>query len=66
MPDGKDNYRFFGSFKIGYRYQNPAGRFLMKIAFTPIIDYGRVIIGDKTFYFPEFHPSGGLTLGYNF
>jgi hypothetical protein len=66
MPNGKDDFRFFGSFKIGYRYQNPIGRFLIKIAFTPVINYGREIIGDKTFYSPEFHPLGGLTLGYNF
>jgi len=66
MPDGKDYFRFFGSFKIGYRYQNPAGRILLKIAFTPVIDYGREIIGDKRFCFPEFHPLGGLTFGYNF
>ncbi len=66
MPDGKDKIRFFGGFKIGYRYQNPTGKFLIKMAFTPVIDYGREIIGDKTFYSPEFHPLGGLTLGYNF
>jgi hypothetical protein len=66
MPDWKDNFRFFGSFKIGYRYQNPPGRILVKIAFTPVIDYGRERIGGKTFYNPEFHPLGGLTFGYNF
>lgn len=48
----------FGSLKIGYRYQKANGRFLYKLAFTPVLDlfngYG------------ELYPLAGGTVGYNF
>jgi hypothetical protein len=42
--------------RIGYRYQMPDGRFIFRIGFTPLYEYE----------FNEFHPSGGLTIGYSF
>jgi len=39
---------------IGYRYQQPNGGFLFRIGFTPVLFSG------------EFHPSGGLSLGFSF
>jgi len=66
-PVGEDEYKLFGSFKIGYRYQKPNGRILLKAAFTPVIDYwdkvDKNIFGDKSV---EFIPWGGITFGYNF
>ena len=67
MPDGKDDYKLFGSLKIGYRYQKPNGRILIKAAFTPVIEYWdrieKNIFGDRSV---EFIPWGGITVGYNF
>jgi hypothetical protein len=42
--------------RIGYRYQKPDGRFIFRVGFTPIYEYE----------YNEFHPSGGLTVGYSF
>lgn len=39
---------------IGYRYQKDYGGFMWRIGFTP------VLLGD------EFHPSGGVSLGFSF
>ena len=66
LPDGTNDYKLFGSFKIGYRFQKPDSKYLMKIAFTPIIDYWDKF--DSNFNGPkvEFIPWGGLTFGYNF
>ncbi len=67
LPGGNNEFKLFGSFKVGYRYQNPDGRILIKLAFTPIIDYwdkfNNKILGDKTV---EFIPWGGISFGYNF
>jgi hypothetical protein len=43
--------------RVGYRYQKPSSRFLFRIAFTPIIEYNN---------YKEFHPSGGISIGYAF
>lgn len=43
--------------RVGYRYQNPGGRLILRAAFTPFMEYGT----DR-----EFHPSGGVSVGYNF
>lgn len=43
--------------RIGYRYQKPGGRFLFRLAFTPIIEYRDI---------DELHPVGGMALGYTF
>lgn len=64
LPDGKDDYELFGGFKIGYRFQNPNGRLLLKIAFTPIIGYWDKL--ERISRNIEFHPLGGLTFGYSF
>ena len=44
--------------RLGYRYQKPSGRITYRIGFTPFLEYEQK-------YF-EFHPSGGLAIGYNF
>jgi hypothetical protein len=43
-----------GTATIGYRYQPADGGFLFRIGFTPY------------FGFDEFHPTGGLSIGYAF
>lgn len=43
--------------RIGYRYQKPQGRILLRAGFTPFLEYQST---------SEFHPSGGLAIGYNF
>lgn len=45
--------------KLGYRFQKPEGRFVMKIGFTP-----HLIIQDDNSI--NFAPWGGLLFGYNF
>jgi hypothetical protein len=46
--------------RIGYRYQKPSGRLLLRIGFTPFYELDRYSHGDK------FHPSGGVSIGYAF
>jgi hypothetical protein len=41
--------------RIGYRYQKPQGRFLLRAGFTPIMEYSP---------YRDFHPVGGLAIGY--
>jgi len=43
--------------RIGYRYQKPGGRLMLRVAFTPLLEYSEP---------KEFHPSGGLAIGYSF
>lgn len=43
--------------RIGYRYQKPGGRLILRAAFTPFMEHGSA---------HEFHPSGGLSVGYSF
>lgn len=43
--------------RLGYRWQRPQGRWLFKIAFTPLMKFKSII---------EFHPLGGLAGGYTF
>ena len=43
--------------RIGYRYQNPDGRLILRASFTPMIEHGSAL---------EFHPSGGVSVGYGF
>ncbi len=44
--------------RIGYRYQKPNGRFVLRVSFTPL--FGSL---DAPF---EFHALGGVALGYSF
>lgn len=60
--DDSNIYELMGSFKVGYRYQKPDGRFLMKVAFTPLMES----LGLFNRHSSEFHPLGGITFGYNF
>ncbi len=44
--------------RVGYRYQMPDGRINIRVGFTPFLEY------ENHNY--EFHPSGGLAIGYCF
>jgi hypothetical protein len=58
--DGSTISRHWGGFltgRLGYRYQNPNGRLIIRAGFTPFVEYD---------YFFDFHPSGGLSVGYGF
>ena len=57
--DNVYNWEGFFTGRIGYRYQKPNGRIMLKVGFTPIIEYLHL---DK----PIFYPSGGIALGYCF
>jgi hypothetical protein len=50
----------FGAMSLGYRYQRPEGRIIVKAAYTPLL---RVTSGG---YGSEFVQSVGLTVGYAF
>ena len=43
--------------RVGYRYQKPGGRLILRAAFTPFMERGSA---------HEFHPSGGISVGYSF
>lgn len=46
--------------RIGYRYQKPGGHFILRAAFTPVLEIDILGHGDK------FHPLGGVSVGYSF
>lgn len=46
--------------RIGYRYQKPDGRLIIRAAFTPVFELGSIPNGDY------FHPLGGASVGYAF
>jgi hypothetical protein len=46
--------------RIGYRYQKPGGRLILRAAFTPVLEIEILGHGD------EFHPLGGVSVGYSF
>lgn len=43
--------------RIGYRFQKPGGRLILRAAFTPVMEHGTA---------HEFHPLGGASVGYSF
>ena len=43
--------------RFGYRFQKPNGRFIFRVAFTPLVEYGSSL---------QFHPSAGVAVGYSF
>lgn len=47
----------WANLKIGYRYQKPTSKFLMKVEFTPFVEYPKSL---------KFHATGGIVFGYNF
>jgi hypothetical protein len=55
----------FGSFRLGYRYQKPAGRLLFRAGFTPFIEYASAL-EYKERRLVAFYPSGGVAIGYSF
>jgi len=58
MEDNLDEWFWSGVFtgRIGYRYQKPDGRLILRAGFTPFMEHGTA---------HEFHPSGGISVGYN-
>jgi hypothetical protein len=60
-----ESSREWGGFltgRIGYRYQKPTGRLILRIGFTPFFEYQDFNFEYRNF--EEFHPSGGLSIGY--
>ena len=53
----KLQWDFLLSGRLGYRYQKPDGRLIVRAGFTPFYEYQ----GGH-----GFHPSGGLAVGYSF
>lgn len=53
-----DRNNGFIAARLGYRYQRPDGRLIIRVGFTPLIERG--------FYHVDFHPLGGLAFGYSF
>ena len=43
--------------RIGYRFQSPDGHLILRAGFTPFLEYRET---------NEFHPSGGISVGYSF
>ena len=46
--------------RIGYRFQKPDGRLILRAAFIPVLEIDQLGHGD------EFHPLGGISVGYSF
>ena len=44
--------------RIGYRFQKPDGRLILRAGFTPFLEHEDIAT--------EFHPSGGASIGYSF
>lgn len=67
----RNPWQTFITAKLGYRYQNPTGRWIFKILFTPFYEYDRKNIS-STPAPKSFHniidgngfPSGALSIGY--
>jgi hypothetical protein len=59
LEDNPDDWFWSGlmSGRIGYRYQKSGGRLILRASFTPMIEHGTA---------HEFHPSGGISIGYSF
>lgn len=51
------DFETFLTASLGYRYQKPDGRWLLKVLFTPVLEYENR---------RELTPTGSLTLGFNF
>ncbi len=60
MENNPTTWYWSGAFtgRLGYRYQKPEGRLIIRVGFTPFLEYE-----DN---YREFHPSGGVTFGYCF
>jgi len=46
--------------RIGYRYQKPGGHLILRAAFTPLLGF------ELSNNITEFHPMGGISVGYSF
>jgi len=55
--DARREWEGLFSGRVGYRYQKPNGRLIIRAGFTPLYEY---LDGHA------FHPSGGLAVGYSF
>lgn len=56
-------WTIYSSFKIGYRFQRPTGKYTYKAIFTPIMDHSTKSMNGFPF---EVYPTGCLSFGYNF
>jgi hypothetical protein len=56
------NWKWEGFYtgRLGYRYQKPNGRLIVRAAFTPFLE------GPPPFIYYDFHASGGVAIGYAF
>lgn len=53
--------------RIAYRYQKPDGRFIFRAGFTPVVESGWIDSAISHHgVFSEFHPLGGVSIGYGF
>jgi hypothetical protein len=59
MDNNPDEWFWSGVFtgRFGYRYQKPDGHLVLRAGFTPFMEHGTA---------HEFHPSGGISVGYSF
>lgn len=60
LENNPSNWEWEGFYtgRLGYRFQKPSGRIILRAAFTPFIE------GKQYSY--QFHPSGGVAIGYTF
>jgi hypothetical protein len=59
----------FLSARVGYRYQKPQGRFLLRVAFTPVVETNLFSKLPRELYgglLSEFHPLAAVSVGYSF
>ena len=55
--------------RLGYRYQIPKGRLILRAGFTPFLELGALEeLGSKRIggTSSDFHPFGGISIGYSF
>lgn len=52
------NWTGFQTYRIGYRFDNPRKRYLLRIAYTPLVE--------QQHSSSETHHSGGISIGYQF
>lgn len=70
LPFYQDGNFFTG--RLAYRYQKEDSRLILKLAFTPILEYGfyskdgSTFDSKKTISFSEFHHYAGVSIGYAF
>ena len=57
----------FLSGRVGYRYQKPGGKFLIRAGFTPLLEVSWLDFSNgSNLSLPEWHPLGAVSFGYCF